>query len=464
MRRGFLLVTVGVVLAVASHAQAATYEVTKRGDHTRGGCSRADCTLREAILAANRTIGRADRVVLPSRKPYRLAIPGGLEDEGATGDFDVLNNRLAIVHPGKGRATVDASRLDRVFDAYAPITVRKLVIRDGKALRYGGGIRAEARVSVVDSVIKGNESGSCGGGIHTHHRFPLRIIRSSVVGNKSAQGGGVSNSCFGTGGRLTMIRSTIARNRGGIDSFGDFVANGGGMYFKTAPRFLSTIRNSTFAGNSTGPAIDDADGGGLYTDLGGLRVTGSTFSHNRAGDAGGAIEVHDSEPLRLTDTTISGNRARGNGGGIDFLSGEVSLNAVTVVRNVGNSDGTSGGRGGGILYGDGLRIENSLVVLNRIGGTGRGSTRNDCAGEGALDSLGHNLFSNLSLCELDGPADMVRRNPKLGKLARNGGPTRTVALKKGSPAIGKAKRSTAPGKDQRGRKRDRRPDIGAFER
>ena len=95
---------------------------------------------------------------------------------------------------------------------------------------------------------------------------------------------------------------------------------------------------------------------------------------------------------------------------------------------------------------------------------GGGSTRNDCAGEGAIDSAGHNLFSNLSLCELHGPGDMVRRNPKLGKLARNGGPTKTVALKKGSPAIGEAKRSTAPGKDQRGRKRDRRPDIGAFER
>ena len=52
------------------------------------------------------------------------------------------------------------------------------------------------------------------------------------------------------------------------------------------------------------------------------------------------FEVQGTAPLRLTDTTISGNRAKGNGGGIDFVSGEVSLNAVTVVRNVGNSDGT----------------------------------------------------------------------------------------------------------------------------
>ena len=44
------------------------------------------------------------------------------------------------------------------------------------------------------------------------------------------------------------------------------------------------------------------------------------------------------------------------------------------------------------------------------------------------------------------------------------GPTQTIALRKGSPAINKAKRSTAPTKDQRGRKRGRETDIGAFER
>jgi hypothetical protein len=38
-----------------------------------------------------------------------------------------------------------------------------------------------------------------------------------------------------------------------------------------------------------------------------------------------------------------------------------------------------------------------------------------------------------------------------------------VALKASSPAIGKAMRSTAPGRDQRGVDRDLHPDIGAFE-
>ena len=55
------------------------------------------------------------------------------------------------------------------------------------------------------------------------------------------------------------------------------------------------------------------------------------------------------------------------------------------------------------------------------------------------------------------------RNPLLGPLARNGGPTQTVALKAGSPAIGAAGAGKAPARDQRGVKRTD-PDLGAYER
>ena len=47
---------------------------------------------------------------------------------------------------------------------------------------------------------------------------------------------------------------------------------------------------------------------------------------------------------------------------------------------------------------------------------------------------------------------------------KNGGPTKTIALKKGSAAIGHAHKPSAPNRDQRGRKRDNNPDTGAFER
>ena len=62
-------------------------------------------------------------------------------------------------------------------------------------------------------------------------------------------------------------------------------------------------------------------------------------------------------------------------------------------------------------------------------------------------------------------------DPVLGALAKNGGPTKTYALLKGSLAIDAGDNNGAPDKDQRGVKRPRDGngdglsvvDIGAFE-
>jgi hypothetical protein len=56
-------------------------------------------------------------------------------------------------------------------------------------------------------------------------------------------------------------------------------------------------------------------------------------------------------------------------------------------------------------------------------------------------------------------------DPKLGPLADNGGPTVTMALLPGSPAIDAGNTSLAPATDQRGfsRPAGRAADIGAFE-
>jgi hypothetical protein len=57
----------------------------------------------------------------------------------------------------------------------------------------------------------------------------------------------------------------------------------------------------------------------------------------------------------------------------------------------------------------------------------------------------------------------VKPNPRIGTLTDNGGPTKTIALKNESPALGHAGPGS-PKRDQRGVKRDSKPDIGAFER
>jgi hypothetical protein len=61
------------------------------------------------------------------------------------------------------------------------------------------------------------------------------------------------------------------------------------------------------------------------------------------------------------------------------------------------------------------------------------------------------------------PTDLGGVDPKLGRLTDNGGPTETRALKPGSSAIGLAIPKSAPKFDQRGVKRGKSPDAGAYE-
>ena len=110
--------------------------------------------------------------------------------------------------------------------------------------------------------------------------------------------------------------------------------------------------------------------------------------------------------------------------------------------------------------GAGSQIHNSIVALNRYGN----GNVSDCSG--TYDSFGRNLLTNSSVgCSgFPDPPNIVTGDPRLGGLADNGGPTKTIALRRRSPAINHALKASAEKRDQRGNKRGKRPDIGAFER
>ncbi len=104
------------------------------------------------------------------------------------------------------------------------------------------------------------------------------------------------------------------------------------------------------------------------------------------------------------------------------------------------------------------RVANSIVALNvETGGAGA-----DCGGIGFLGT-GINLISTTNQGTCSDATPIVAANPLLGPLARNGGPTQTIALLPGSPAIGAAGAGKTPARDQRGVKRAD-PDLGAYER
>lgn len=436
-------------LLTAATAGAKTYEVNKRSDHAPNGCKKKDCTLREAVLAANNHAGK-DKIALPERKTYNLSIENAdpNEDAAATGDLDVTQS-LTVSHRGKGRAKVDANGIDRVFELLpgGSTTFKKLVIRGGNDAvddedGGGGGIQAlDANVTLRrSSVSRNNADENYGGGIELNDEAGLSMSRSSLSNNHSDSDSGALEA---GGGPVVIKRSKVNGN----------TADGSAALYLDTDETVR-IEQSTIAGNhSDGPGAI-----GAYAPT--TTIENSTIANNVSeGGAGGGIEAQDD--VRITNSTIAGNTSDEDGGGIFVADSNDSLvmNATTVVRNA------SGDDGGGIFTDsdEPVEIQNSLIALNSAADAGQ-----DCAtgtGDGAIDSLGHNLLSETGVfCEgFDATGDLVNSNPKLGKLKNNGGPTQTVALKKGSPAINKAA-SSAPNKDQRGEKRGKKPDIGAYER
>jgi hypothetical protein len=429
-----LTCSLAVLALGASTAQARTYVVNLQTDNKPGACTASDCTLREAVMAANKHRG-ADTVVLPSRKRYVLSIASTGEDKSANGDLDVTAGRLKIVHPGRGTATIDGKGIDRVLDVAASTTLDRITVRGGYSNKRdgdgdGGGILvSRGSLTVIDSHVVHNKApwvGGNGGGIDSDSKGLVKLIDSEVSHNDSGgSGGGVEAS---TNGKLLVERTTIASNKA--------AQAGGVMTFGPVVRIVESTISNNLA--SAGPGVE-GDGGGVFVGAGGR--------------------------LELLNSTVANNGAYTSGGGIfSDARSNASISFSTIVRNRADADNANGGTTGGVhLRTQGVqvaaraRISNSVLALN----TETGGVATDCGGIGFLGT-GVNLISTTNQGSCSTATPLVAADPRLGPLARNGGPTATVALLPGSPAIGAAV-GKAPKLDQRGiRRKD--ADLGAYER
>ena len=106
-----------VLLLPANAVSGATFTVTKTADTADGVCD-GDCSLREAVIAANATAG-PDSVNIPAGI-YQVSIPGTAEDGAATGDIDI-NDDVTITGAGAANTVVqavggqDGYGTDRIF-------------------------------------------------------------------------------------------------------------------------------------------------------------------------------------------------------------------------------------------------------------------------------------------------------------------------------------------------------------
>src|SRR6185503_18851466 len=145
---GGFLVAIAVAAGAVGHASpaaAATITVTTVVD---GAVTDGNCTLREAVLAANSDTARdacpagsgADLIVLPAGT-YTLSVAGANEDAALTGDLDVTS-AITLRGDAAGTTIVRAGAIsDRVLHVLSTGTasIEQVTIRDG-VMRFGGGV------------------------------------------------------------------------------------------------------------------------------------------------------------------------------------------------------------------------------------------------------------------------------------------------------------------------------------
>ena len=343
------------------------------------------------------------------------------------------------------------------------------------------------------SSLNGSGGPALGGAVYSDAQLALAggtFTSNNVVGGRAglhngapglARGGAVysigplllANCVLGQNSTLGAIGSYTG---GGGSSEGGALYNGGTAILNQS-WFLS---NSARGANNTYIYTTGGSGnGGAIENVGAITVVGCTFSDNKAfgldemvlptSGSGGAL--YNGGSCMITNSTVTGNLALGGsstggsfnganalGAGIYQSNGVLYSVNNTIAGNIaqpGTGLTNGAGLGGGICSSNGTVSLLNTIVANSV------SSGN---GYGALTDLGHNLSSDAS-CNFTGPGSLNNTDPKLAPLDNYGGPTFTMALLAGSPAIDAGDPANFPPTDQRGHARPygSAPDIGAFE-
>ncbi|HUJ72575.1 MAG TPA: choice-of-anchor Q domain-containing protein [Verrucomicrobiae bacterium] len=314
----------------------------------------------------------------------------------------LITNNVAIIGPGANALAVDGNAASSVFHFDNGITaaISGLTISNGNA---SGVLNIHSTLMVSNCTISGNSAGG-GGGIYNDGLFgsaTLTVITSTFSGNSANSAGGIYNDSYGGSATLTVIASTFSGNSSGYE--------GGGIYNDGQYGSATlTVITSTFSGNS-------ADlGGGIYNHFcapgnATLSVVACTFSGNSASSGGGIYNSASGCPdIRTTFSSHAATNPRDDGGATLEI-GDTILNAGATGENIANLAGT-------------------------------------------VTSDGFNLSSDNGGGFLTATGDQINTDPRLGPLANNGGPTQTMALRVGSPAIDQGK-NLGTTTDQRGEPR-----------
>ena len=282
----------------------------------------------------------------------------------------------------------------------------------------GGAFYGRSPVLVVGSRFDNNHTDNDGGAFYIEDGR-LEMVDSDLYDNTSINGGAIYHSNATTQIDTSRFYTNTASGRGGA------------LYHHSGEM---AIRSSSYSMN----AATSGEGGAIYNQDA-LSMTTSTLDGNQAGTSGGGIANGASGVLTATNVTLHANQAGTTGGGIDSAGGKIDAVNVTLSANEAATNA------GGIHIGGGTVALTNTIVANSLTS---GNAGGDLVGSPAISTS--NWIGTLDL----------------ENLQNNGGPTWTMALPEGSPAIDSGSNVGCPATDQRGLQRPvgTACDIGAYER
>ena len=474
----------------------AVLTVNSLADNTTADSS---LTLREAIQIVDGNLGRAltsaEQVLVSgtvgTSNTIQFTLPAGAADDHVDGQHAVDHQAGDDpAHPGASLLTISGNNANRVFvvgtnssqSLSLNVAISGLTVTGGSN-SYGAGILNYANLTISNCAIIDNAAGTSGGG-GIYDVGVLALINSTIANNTvSTNTSGAGLHCTSAATATITNCSFTGNNAGGS---GSNASSGGGISNSGA----LTISASTFVNN-----VADSDGGGIYSD-GNLTVANSTFNGNSALSDGGAIRSGNSstsKTLSLTGCTFNANTSSSEGGGVDATySGTVAITNCTFTANVGGSQGGAfrfdginatltndtitgnrvpngnGNRFGGGIYDLGQITLNNTIVAGNFQGEGTPQRHLRPAQCSQLLQSHRRPRRQTAWSTASTATRSASRTSDLRRLyANNGGPTLTIPLLPGSPAIDKGSNAfVAAGEtDQRGLPRivNGAVDIGAYE-
>jgi predicted outer membrane repeat protein len=445
-----------VAPSVAATFSAVTVADGKAMGSGGGVLNEGDLTLSGCVFAANAASVDGGAVMNESL----LTVRGCTFTDNSAGLIGgaIFNEATAKVN--RSMFTGNSARASGGVYSSTALELNNSTFEDNSASQFGGGVVTTKDATLRNCVFEENSASLGGGAVYTINsassNFELTVTNCSFTANSAG------TSAFAWGGGAILNLGVLAVAGSTFD--GNTAGSGGGIYNGGQ----ATLRDSSFFDNT---ATGDFGSGGAVISLGffnNLSAVNCTFAGNSAA-FGGAVSMNtvgQGVSYLLTNCTFNGNSAANEGGAV-YDPGIAGFVSCTIS---GNQVGGSGHGGGVFVFtGNGAtatNLDNTIVAGNvRVGGGADdvfGAVNADVSSYNLIgDGTGTNLVDGANGNQVgtrDQPID-----PGLGPLQDNGGPTQTMALLAGSPAVGRGDPSLAGTSDQRGTLRGDQPSIGAFE-